>query len=87
MSKRFEVKSVFGSENLPDEIERMGLSENGAGSEYARYILIYANGELLEWYSDAMAPEDAKFGRDLNWISDAILRAYRRGADDGNYDD
>lgn len=81
MPKKFEVKRIFGSEGLPPEIERMGLSENGHGSEWASYILIYIDGKLDEWYSDAMEPEDAIFCRDLDWISAALERAYKLGGE------
>ena len=71
-------------EDLPDEIEKDSfgnfmVSDNGSGKEYATYILIYDGDELMDWYSDAMEPEDATFYRDLNWIPGVIEWAYKMG--------
>lgn len=49
------------------EEEKLNVSNNGSGKEYASYISIEDDkGKRI--YSDAMEPEDATFGRDLNWI-------------------
>lgn len=79
--KNLSVEMV-NYEGLPDEIEKEGLSDNGAGKEYATYLLIWHNKKLLECQSDAMEPEDARFSRDLNWIASAIERAYDQGKTD-----
>lgn len=78
MAKTYEVK-VVGKDELPDEIEKDFLPENGSGSDCASYLLIYADGKLAEWYSDAMEKEDAIFCRDLDWISAALRNAFEHG--------
>jgi len=80
--KRFRVERVY-YDDLPKEIEKIGLSNNGRGKEWSSYILIWCEDELIEWYSDAMEPEDASFWRDLDWIAPALKRAYERGLEDG----
>lgn len=67
---------------LPDEIEKDYLPNNGGGKEYANYILIYHNDDLISYESDAMEPEDAVFYRDLYWIQEAIEQAYELGRED-----
>lgn len=78
----FETKIVPYSD-LPSEIIRKGLSNNGSGAEYASYLLVFNNGELVRCESDAMEKEDARFSRDLSWIQGALLDAYRFGVDEG----
>jgi hypothetical protein len=80
--KEFRVE-VVSYDELPKEIEKDGLSNNGRGREYARYLLIWHGNELVEWYSDAMEPEDVSFYRDLDWITSALERAYEQGVEDG----
>lgn len=80
--KEFRVE-VVGYDELPKEIEKMGLPNNGGGREYATYILIWHGNELVEWHSDAMEPEDASFWRDLDWITSALERAYEQGIKTG----
>jgi len=81
--KKFRVERVY-YDGLPKEIERIGLPDNGAGKEYASYILVWYGDELVEWYSDAMEREDATFWRDLDWIVPALKRAYERGVENGH---
>jgi len=68
--------------DLSDD-EKDGVSNNGAGSEYANYIKITHNGVVVLLESDAMEPEDATFGRDLSWVSDMLEKCYEFGVKDG----
>ncbi len=71
-------------ENLPSEVDKeWGLSDNGAGKEYAGYIIEKVDGEVIAVHSDAMESEDASFYRDLKWIADALREAYLRGLEYG----
>ena len=56
-----------------------GLSNNGCGKEWADYILVSYNDEVLLLESDAMEPEDKSFSRDLSWITKALKEAYKLG--------
>jgi len=57
-------------EQLSEE-EKEFQSNNGFGKEDASYIVIEdEKGKRI--YSDAMEPEDAKFGRDLSWILEEL---------------
>lgn len=73
-----ETKIVSYSD-LPDEITRECLSDNGDGAEYASYLLIYEDKKLVRCESDAMEKEDARFSRDMFWIKHAIWDAYLFG--------
>ena len=77
----FEVKIVQFDE-LPPEIDKTSLSNNGSGAEWADYLLIYHNGKLIRWESSAMEPEDVRFTRDLRWVSEALEEAYEYGLED-----
>ncbi len=64
--------SLVSFDDLKKE-EQEDQPNNGAGKEYASYILIESPfGRRI--YSDAMEPEDAVFYRDLNWIVDELKR-------------
>ena len=53
------------------EEEKEFQPNNGAGKEYASYIVIEdEKGKRI--YSDAMEPEDATFSRDLSWILEEL---------------
>lgn len=73
-----EIKIVSYDE-LPPEIEKCGLSNNGTGKGYSAYLLWYYNGKLQNYESDAMEPEDCSFSRDLSWIREWMLKAYEMG--------
>jgi hypothetical protein len=75
--------SILSYDELPKEIDRNGLSDNGCGKEYASYILMYHNGKLLNIKSDAMETEDTKFYRDLSWIKYWLEEAYNLGLKKG----
>lgn len=64
-----------------DEVEL--VPQNGCGAERASYIRVIHNGKHVRLESDAMEPEDASFYRDLSWIPDAIVEAYKLGFQDG----
>lgn len=70
---------LCGYDDLPNEINKELLPNNGCGKEYATYILIKNNNEILGCYSDAIEPEDKTYYRDLNWIVDELERAYSLG--------
>lgn len=59
--------------------EKEEASNNGSGKEYAGYIRVTHNGQTILLESDAMEPEDARFGRDLSWITTIIKKAYEIG--------
>lgn len=65
-----------------DKAEVENVSNNGSGKEWANYLVVYNNGKVFDWNSDAMQPEDATFTRDLSWIVDLVLRAYQQGRND-----
>lgn len=73
--ERFKIV-VCGFSQLPPEVDRNDLSENGVGSEDASYLLVYLDGKLLRCESSAMEPEDVSFYRDLRWVSQAIIEAW-----------
>ena len=64
-----------GFEDL-DEEEKELVPNNGSGTEY---IKIIHNEKVILLESDAMEPEDATFGRDLNWIYEACRKCYEIG--------
>lgn len=63
--------------------QQAAASNNGAGKEWANYLAVVRNGEIVYLESDAMEPEDTKFSRDLKWISEALQYAYSCGIADG----
>jgi len=65
-------------EQLPQNINKESPSDNGSGKEYASYLLITHDDGEQDIFSDAMEPEDARFYRDLSWISDTILKVYTK---------
>ena len=71
---RFDDLTEEQQENVPD---------NGSGKDYASYIEIKLNGEVVDIFSDAMEPEDVTFGRDLSWIAPVIKAAYEAGLEEG----
>lgn len=81
MKKRIEVK-ILAYDELPESIDKGSLSNCGTGKEYANYLTIWHDDKMVDFQSDAMQPEDAKFSRDLNWIAAAILYAYDMGYGD-----
>lgn len=80
--QQFRVQ-VQDYESLSPE-EQMAASDNGHGKEWANYIRVTHNGQTLYLENDAIEPEDKSFRRDLNWIVDAILKAYELGRIDGS---
>jgi len=68
-------------EQLSDE-EKESAPDSGCGKEYASYIRIIHNNETIRLESDASEPEDRFFHRDLLWIPDVIMEAYRFGKED-----
>ena len=83
MNNMYEVEQCSYS-NLPEEVkEEWLLSNNGAGKEYASYIIEKVDGKIVRVESDAMEPEDARFSRNLNWIVGALKEAYLRGSEYG----
>lgn len=76
-----EIKTV-SYEELPEEVDKDWVPNNGSGKEYAQYLLFYENGIFYRYESDAMEPEDVTFSRNLSWIKDAIMEAYKKGKDE-----
>lgn len=68
-----EIARVCSYEDLPSWVDKENLSNNGAGKEYASYIVI-EDGDYKQVYSDACEPEDKNFDRDLSWVLDEINR-------------
>jgi hypothetical protein len=54
------------------------------GYEYTTTMEIYYDGALVRSESDGGEPEDNSFGRDWNWVPEAIREAYDYGRKDGN---
>lgn len=69
--KSWDIKR-FSYEDLPAEINKDMLSSNGCGKEEATYLVLYLNGVIYDFVSDAMEPEDKTFNRDLDFIKDWI---------------
>ena len=68
----------------PDELKKM--PDNGSGKRWASYIRMIHDKKTILLVSDAMQPEGATFRRNLDWIKDALLKAYRCGIEDGATD-
>lgn len=69
---------LLGFEDLTED-EQMDQPSNGCGEEEASYLKITFNDGVYGIFSDAMEPEDARFFRDLKWISKALNAAYVAG--------
>lgn len=69
------------------ENEQAYQPDNGNGKEYANYIKMTSDGELITILSDAVEPEDATFTRDFSEVLDAIKKAYEIGKVDGYWAD
>ena len=68
--KKMRTVKLVNFDDLTTD-EKLGVSNNGYGKEYASYIVIEdENGKRI--YSDAMEPEDATFFRDLSWIIEEL---------------
>ena len=79
--KEVEMKvTIIDYEDLP-EGEGDNQPDNGCGAEDASYLRVEIPGEVTVFYSDAMEPEDATFYRDLRWVKDALLKAYKAGSE------
>lgn len=77
----YKVMKMYFHEFTKEEQDKWCLSNNGAGKEYATYLVEFLNGEIFKVNSDAMEPEDASFTRDLRWIQGALEKAYQLGRD------
>lgn len=82
MSEKFKVELQFFDDLSADE--KLYASDNGSGKEYASYVRVTHNGETIYLESDACEPEDKGFSRDLNWVVDAIRKAYELGMADAS---
>jgi hypothetical protein len=69
---------LIGFDDLSDD-EKESVPNNGDGKDCANYIKVIHNGAVISLESDAMEPEDASFGRELNWIVDALKKCYELG--------
>ena len=61
------------------EEEKENVSNNGSGKEYASYIKVMYNNELICLRSDAMEPKDTVFYRNLDWIVPLLKEVYKLG--------
>ena len=84
MNKQLTVEMARYDDLLPEYKESQ--PDNGAGKEYASYLVIKHNGNIISVESDAMEPEDARFYRDLSWIQGMLVRVYELGRNDGEVD-
>lgn len=73
----FNVEMKYFDELSESEKEWVGHDDG------ARYLVITHNDQVLSIHSDRMEPEDAVFYRDLGWIEDEIMSAYKLGLKDG----
>lgn len=78
---KFDVISQ-SFDDLSDD-EKLGVSNNGSGAEYANYLRIVRDGVTIYLESDACEPEDARLSRDYQWVKKAIQDAYAFGLEDG----
>ena len=60
------------------------VPNNGCGKEYARYLQVSHDDEVIALVSDAMEPEDVSFDRSLNWIFQLLLKCYEFGLEDAD---
>ncbi len=67
-----EIKKYY-YEDLPEEWKNK-VPNNGSGKEYASYLCVVKDGKIIETYSDACEPEDAKLTRDFHWVFDIAKR-------------
>jgi len=65
---------IVNYEDLPKWVDKDDLPNNGCGKESASYLVI-EDVDYKAYYSDAMAPEDTSFNRDLSWIKEELERA------------
>lgn len=64
--------------------EQFSVGNNGSGKEYANYIKVVYNNNVVLLESDAIEPEDKTFSRDLSWIAEALQQAYDLGKTDAS---
>ena len=76
----FEVDIIFAQDLSNDMKESYQVDE----SDNRFYIVITNNKEIIFVESDYMEPEDATFIRDLQWIKEVLLLAYKLGKEDSN---
>jgi len=69
---------IISYDDLADE-EKRHQPNNGSGKEYASYLKVSHNGEVVALESDAMEPEDCTFGRDLAWVGELVSKCYKLG--------
>ncbi len=70
-------------ELTPEELNHRCIPNNGCGAEWASYLIVKHNGQIVQVESSAMEPEDVSFYRDLRWIGAALKDAYELGISDG----
>lgn len=62
-------------EDLPEWVDKDLLPNNGAGKEWADYLIIEPTHTV---YSTACEPEDFTFYRDLAWVVTELNLAYNK---------
>jgi len=70
--------SLVHFSDLPDDVKD-DQPNNGYGKEEASYLKVEFSDGRVEYYSDAMEPEDARFERDLHWVMRVIQEAHKDG--------
>ncbi len=73
---------ICSFDKVPEEYKE-SVSNNGAGKEWASYLIVRYKGKVVQCESSAMEPEDVSFYRDLKWVKTALLEAYATGFEDG----
>ena len=73
----YKVKVMLAGE-APEEISKYFVYPEGRS-----VLIMYHNGEMIDWHVDGGEPKDNYFFRDWSWIETALEDAYERGLEDG----
>ena len=72
------IDIIFAQE-LPEDLKEMWDVDY---DDYSHYLVIHHDGKRIFARSDYMEPEDATFGRDLQWVKAMLLEVYDLGRAD-----
>ncbi len=78
----YEAFKVFGEDLSPKELDEVPSNGNG-DKEFAVYLKVTHDGEVIHIFDTNMEPEDATFSRGLGWVEEALEHAYYLGLLDG----
>lgn len=84
MKNRLQVEIKDYEDFTEEEQNNWCSSNNGCGKEYADYLVVKYDNEIIFVESNAIEPEDVSFHRDLCSIPDIILKAYELGKGETN---